>query len=135
MDQAQEKVIRTIVESPYAGEVKLNVGYLQSCMRDSLLRGEAPYASHGLYTQPGVLRDEEPGERELGIRAGFAWRQHAELTVFYIDRGFSSGMNLALRECIEMNHPFEFRSLRLARSYQYREHTSGQSPTEGTQAA
>lgn len=108
MDQAQEKVI---LESPYAGEVELNVRYLQSCLRDSLLRGEAPFASHGLYTQPGVLRDEVPKERELGILAGFAWRDAAELTVFYIDRGFSGGMIRALHACVERNSPYEFRSL------------------------
>lgn len=121
MDQAQEKVI---IESPYAGEVDLNVAYLQSCLRDSLLRGEAPFASHGLYTQPGILRDDIPQERELGMCAGFAWRPQADLTVFYIDRGFSGGMNRALKECIETGAEIEFRSLvGTGRSYQWREHT------------
>lgn len=119
MDQAQEKVI---IESPYAGEVHLNVRYLQSCLRDSLLRGEAPFASHGLYTQPGVLDDEDFDERELGIRAGFAWRAQADLTVFYVDRGFSGGMIQALRECMERDYPYEFRSVH-ERTYQGREHT------------
>lgn len=119
MDQAQEKVI---IESPYAGEVDLNVAYLQSCLRDSLLRGEAPFASHGLYTQPGVLDDKDPEERELGMRAGFAWRDAAELTVFYIDRGFSGGMIRALRECLDRDYPYEFRSVH-ERPYQGREHT------------
>lgn len=132
MDQTQEKVI---LESPYAGNVKLHVSYLQSCMRDSLLRGEAPHASHGLYTQPGVLRDEVPEERAIGIHAGFAWRAAADRTVFYIDFGFSGGMNLALRECIEKRYPFEFRSLRTGCSYQEREHTESSSPAEGAQAA
>jgi hypothetical protein len=118
MDQAQEKVI---IESPYAGEVELNVAYLQSCLRDSLLRGEAPFASHGLYTQPGVLRDDVPEERELGMRAGFAWRDAAELTVFYVDRGFSGGMVRALNECMRRDYPFEFRSVH-ERAYQRREH-------------
>lgn len=140
MDQAhaQEEVraIRTIIESPYAGEVALNVRYLQSCLRDSLLRGEAPYASHGLYTQEGVLRDDIPQERELGICAGFAWREVADLTAFYIDRGFSPGMNRALLVCIEQGHPFEVRSILTGRSltYQWREHTPSPSPPEGAQA-
>jgi hypothetical protein len=90
-------------------------------MRDSLLRGEAPYASHGLYTQPGVLRDEVPEERELGIQAGFAWRERADLTVFYIDYGFSSGMNLALRTCLDLDLPFEIRSCHKGFSYTKRE--------------
>lgn len=119
MDQAQEKVI---IESPYAGEVELNVAYLQSCLRDSLLRGEAPFASHGLYTQPGVLRDDIPQERELGMCAGFAWRPQADLTVFYVDRGFSGGMVRALHECMRRDYRFEFRSVH-ERAYQRREHT------------
>lgn len=139
MDQApdQKEIICTIIESPYAGDVELNVGYLQAAMRDSLLRGEAPYASHGLYTQPGVLRDEIPGERELGMRAGFAWRDYAARTVFYIDQGFSSGMNRALLDCLSNGYPLEFRSLWNGCSYQKREyeHTSSTSTTQRTQAA
>ncbi len=46
-----------ILESPYGGtpeEVERNVKYARACLRDCLLRGEAPFASHLLYTQPGV---------------------------------------------------------------------------------
>lgn len=43
-----------IIESPFAGDVVRNLRYLRACMRDCLRRGEAPYASHALYTQPGV---------------------------------------------------------------------------------
>ena len=63
-----------IIESPYAGNVPLNLLYLRACMRDCLSRGEAPFASHALYTQPGVLDDGDPAERAHGIEAGFAWR-------------------------------------------------------------
>jgi hypothetical protein len=38
-----------------------------------IIAGEAPIASHLLYTQPGVLRDEIPEERRHGIDAGLAW--------------------------------------------------------------
>ena len=61
-----------IVESPYAGDVEENVRYARACLADCLARGEAPFASHLLYTQPGVLDDDVPGERALGIAAGFA---------------------------------------------------------------
>lgn len=44
---------RVIVESPYAGEVEANVTYARACVRDCVLRGEAPIASHLLFTQPG----------------------------------------------------------------------------------
>jgi hypothetical protein len=42
------------------------------------LRGEAPIASHLLYTQPGVLNDGVPAERAHGIEAGLAWLRAAD---------------------------------------------------------
>jgi len=33
-----------------------------------------------------------PAERKLGIDAGLAWRDVAEASVVYVDRGISSGM-------------------------------------------
>jgi hypothetical protein len=83
-----------IVESPYAGDVARNMRYLRACLADCLQRGEAPFASHGLYTQPGILDDTKSEERALGIAAGFAWRHVAALTVFYVDLGWSNGMRL-----------------------------------------
>lgn len=83
---------RVILESPYAGDIERNVAYARACLRDSLLRGEAPLASHLLYTQPGVLRDDEPDERQWGIDAGLAWGAAAEATVVYTDLGVSRGM-------------------------------------------
>ena len=65
-------------------------------MADCLRRGEAPYASHLLYTQPGVLDDDDPGERMLGIDAGFAWREVTEATVVYTDLGITPGMQLGI---------------------------------------
>lgn len=49
---------RVILESPYAGDVERNLTYARECVRDSLSRGEAPIASHLLYTQEGILKDE-----------------------------------------------------------------------------
>jgi hypothetical protein len=62
-----------ILESPYAGDVETNTTYARACVRDSLSRGEAPLASHLLYTQPGILRDDVPDERQRGMDAGLAW--------------------------------------------------------------
>lgn len=64
---------RVILESPYAGDVGANLAYARAALRDSLMRGETPVASHLLYTQTGVLDDSDPAERELGISAGLAW--------------------------------------------------------------
>jgi hypothetical protein len=110
-----------IVETPYAGanggtdwahdDVQRNLRYLRACMRDCLLRGEAPYASHALYTQPGVLRDAVAEERALGIRAGFAWRLAAASTVFYLDLGESRGMTAGREHAIKLGHSIAERRL------------------------
>lgn len=100
-----------IIESPYAGDVERNIAYLRAAMRDCLLRGEAPYASHALYTQPGVLRDDVPEERRLGIEAGFAFRPLAAKTVVYSDLGMSAGMKLGITDAEAVGRPIEYRTL------------------------
>lgn len=101
-----------VLESPYAGDVADNVEYAQKCMHDMLTRGEAPYASHLLYTQPNVLDDLVPSERELGIYAGFAFKHMEGVhTVFYLDKGMSKGMQLGKDYCIAHNMSFEERYL------------------------
>jgi hypothetical protein len=80
-------------------------------MADCLARGEAPYASHGLYTQPGVLDDNIQEQRDLGIAAGFAWRKVAELTAVYTDRGVSTGMKFGIEDAQRRNCPVEHRQV------------------------
>jgi hypothetical protein len=93
---------RVNLESPYGGQIHRNVDYARRALTDSLLRGEAPFASHLLYTQPGVLDDGIADERAIGLAAGDAWRSVAELTAFYVDLGWSPGM-LRAREICETN--------------------------------
>jgi hypothetical protein len=80
-------------------------------MHDCLKRHEAPFASHLLYTQPGVLRDEVPQERTRGIEAGLAWGLKAEATVVYTDLGISPGMKLGIERAKAAGRPVEERSL------------------------
>lgn len=104
-----------IVESPYNGPTKLeidrNKAYARRAMHDCFLRGEAPFASHLLYTQPGVLRDSDPEERKLGIKAGLEWGMHAEATVVYADLGISSGMQHGIDIANKLNRPIEYRRI------------------------
>ncbi len=95
-----------VIETPYAGDRDLHDAYLKACMKDSFDRGEYPYASHAIY--PGVLDDDVPEERTLGMEAGFAWGAMAQKRVFYVDLGISSGMAQALRR---YDLPHEFRTL------------------------
>ena len=100
-----------IIESPYAGDIRVNRRYARACIRHSLQLGEAPIASHLLYTQPGILKDEVDREREWGINAGLAWAARADYAVFYIDRGWSRGMNAALAFYQTNNIIFQTRTL------------------------
>jgi hypothetical protein len=112
-DMTEKKVLTPVViESPYAGDVERNLRYLRACMHDCLVNHqEAPYASHALYTQPGVLDDTIPEERQLGIEAGFAFRPLMKKTVVYEDLGYSRGMNYGIKHAEEIGHPIEYRTL------------------------
>jgi hypothetical protein len=75
-----------------------NTYYARAAMLDSLLLGEAPYASHLLYTQ--VLDDDKPDERERGMSAGIALSESLlardAVHAFYVDLGWSGGMGAAM---------------------------------------
>lgn len=76
------------------------------------MRGEAPIASHLLYTQDGVLNDDIPEERAHGVDAGLAWRTVAEASVVYTDLGISKGMEYGIAAAKAAGVPVEFRTLR-----------------------
>ena len=101
------------IESPLAGDVEANLTYLRRCMADCIANDEAPYASHGLYTQPGVLDDNVPKQRVRGIRAGFAIAVKMDVRVFYIDLGMTDGMLAGLVNARAVSQPVEFRALDL----------------------
>lgn len=84
-----------VVESPYAGDVKLNEAYARACIADSLGRNETPFASHLFYTQSGILEELNPDDRRRGILAGYEWGSKADKVVFYMDLGWSNGMHAA----------------------------------------
>lgn len=103
------------LESPYAPAngrtVEEHVLYARRAMADSLRRGEAPLASHLLYTQEGILDDTKPEERRQGIYAGFEWLKYADLQVFYVDYGVSPGMTAAVERGKALGIPQELRSI------------------------
>lgn len=101
-----------IVESPYSGDVERNEEYARECVRDSLSRGESPFASHLLYTQRGILDDSKPEERSKGIWCGFEWLAKADASVVYIDLGISRGMAEGICMAAQLGKPIEFRMIR-----------------------
>ena len=100
---------RVIIESPYSGDVVSNMHYLDACMRDSLERGEAPFASHLIYTK--YLDDTKEEERNKGIHAGFAWGSVADFVAVYIDNGISKGMEYGIENAKKNNLKVEYRSI------------------------
>ena len=104
---------RVVIESPWRatnGEARaLNRKYALDALKDSLSRGESPYASHLLLTQ--VLDDNNPYERVRGIVAGLAWAEACDLVAVYEDRGISEGMREAIEHAKKIGKPVEYRRL------------------------
>lgn len=80
-------------------------------MHDCLMRSEAPFASHLLYTQAGVLDDDDPDERELGIEAGLAIGRMMRETVVYTDLGISDGMRRGIERAKRERRRIVYRKL------------------------
>jgi hypothetical protein len=106
---------RVIVESPYAADtqegIERHLRYLRACLHDCIKRDEAPFASHAIYTQPGVLDDRNPDECSLGIESGFLWRSVAQYTVVYTDLGITRGMRYGIQDAARLGHKIEYRKL------------------------
>jgi hypothetical protein len=98
-----------VVESPFAGNRTLNTAYAKAALLDCLHRGEAPIASHLLYTQ--VLEDTNIEERRLGIDAGLAWAIRASASVVYQDLGISNGMKKGIDHALDHARLVEYRKL------------------------
>jgi hypothetical protein len=111
----------TVVESPYAGDVEANLEYARAACLDCIRREENPFASHLFY--PQFLHDDDPDERDLGIKSGYEWGIAAafarkaplfpiEIKVaFYVDKGWSAGMEAALTHYTRNRLPCEIRRL------------------------
>lgn len=107
-------MIRVVIESPFGGTdeiVKRNIKYARACITDSLKRGEAPYASHIFFTQPGILDDNLPEERMLGINAGLEITKDFELTAVYCDYGITKGMQYGIDRAKSLRRTIEERCL------------------------
>ena len=94
-----------VVESPFSAptnkEIIRNVYYAMLAVRDSLDKGEAPYASHLFFTQ--MLDDSLEYERMMGIDAGLVVASGARYTVVYADLGISSGMQYGIDAAAKLN--------------------------------
>jgi len=98
----------TIIESPFAAPslsgLTRNRLYLLDAMRDSIRRGEQPFASHAIY--PQVLDDNDMFERSLGMELGFNMLFVADKVAVYNDLGISDGMNVGVQRAEMANRTF-----------------------------
>ena len=108
------KPLLVVIESPWAG---LGAGeraehYLRQCIRDSLARGEIPWASHAMLAMTRALYEEDPDQRAEGLETNRAMiLHHAQLIAFYTDHGMSPGMSMAKRWAGMHGKPTEERSI------------------------
>lgn len=125
-----------IIESPFAPQqlpdrwvsTEEHIAYLRRCIFHSIrYKGEAPFASHGFYTQ--YLDDTISSERELGMRFGQLWMQAAAdfkprsnpmmqaaqkpfaLLAVYTDYGLTHGMKAGIRQASRLGLEIEFREI------------------------
>jgi hypothetical protein len=104
------------IETPYSAkeetELRRNIRYARACVRDSILKGEIPFASHLFYTQSGILDDNIREEREMGIKAGKGIIEKlGAVTVVYTDLGISTGMQLGIDLATKSKRSIEYRTL------------------------
>ena len=106
---------RVLIESPYAAptfeQTQEHVRYTRLAIRDALYKGEAPLASHVLYTQQNVTDDTIEAERNLGIDAGIAWYAKSQGCRVYTDCGLSNGVKYGIKRAKKDNIQIEFRTV------------------------
>lgn len=102
---------RVVIESPYAGHVAINVAYAMRAVRDCIERGEAPIASHLLFTQRGLYHDSAKEERDTCMRAGHVWIPVADSVVVYEDYGVTAGMEIGIGVAREHEILIEYRKI------------------------
>ena len=109
---------RVFVCSPYRGktpeETQENIQAARKAVRFIAQRGDAPYAPH-LYL-PQTLRetiigmllgqaDDDPVEREMGIKAGLAFLEKCDELVVFAYKGITEGMQRELAHANICNIP------------------------------
>jgi len=91
--------------SPYSGDTAANLTYLRQIMAAVLVEGYAPVAGHAMYTQPGVLDDNDLEQRMQGIAAGQELYRVCDVVRVYTERGISDGMWADIEFCRKICKP------------------------------
>ena len=97
--------MRVFICSPFRGDIEKNVKKTQKHARKAALMGVSPIAPHLLF--PQFLKEEDPDERDLGIRLGLEQLAMCdELWVF--GKEISQGMSKEISFAEERGIPIKY---------------------------
>lgn len=97
-----------VIESPFMGGAAIAQLYARLAMREQLLLGATPFASHLLY--PQALDDADPQQRRQGIRCGWAPYAVGARAEVYTDLGISIGMAEGIEEARRLGCTITYRA-------------------------
>lgn len=103
------KIKCVTILTPYAGDIELHKMYTMLCCKDSIARGEAPFASHLIY--PILLEVYSIQARQQRIACGFSWLAKSDIVAIYTDLGLSIGMLQSKAHAKKLNIKTEDRSI------------------------
>lgn len=92
------------IASPYAGDVERNIEFARAACQHCIEQGYTPIAVHLLYTQPGVLDDTNPAERETGLKLGRHVLEHCD-ELWQCGNRISSGMAAEIERAKQLGIP------------------------------
>lgn len=101
----EKGTMKAFICSPYRGDIEKNVKKAQEYARKAAMMGVSPIVPHLLF--PQFLKEEDPDERDLGIRLGLEQLAMCdELWVFgdEISQGMSKEISFAEERGIPIKH-------------------------------
>lgn len=98
---------RVYVASPYAGDTVKNTEAAIGYCRRVIDEGYMPIASHILYAASGMLRDDDPTERDLGLMFGLALLKLCDEVWVFGDP--SPGMRQEIDEAKRLKKPVKYK--------------------------
>lgn len=98
---------RIYVASPFAGDTEKNTEAAIGYCRRVIDEGYMPVASHILYAASGMLKDDDPAERDLGLMFGLALLRLCDEVWVFGDP--SPGMKQEIEEAKRLHKPVKYK--------------------------
>lgn len=83
--------------------------YGKRATRDSIIKNEAPLASHLFFYS--VLSDKDPIERDIGLQSQLSWLKVADIVAVYVDFGITPAMKVAINNAKLLQKKIEYRTI------------------------